>query len=125
MRRRVALVLVAVVLVATATLKLIGGGSAQGLLQFHPLLGTGVAFLELAIAGALIVPRTRQLGALAATVLLLLGGVYVALRPALALPPCGCLGGRVELGVGWHILLIGTTILLLADIAFPHSGRRA
>jgi len=123
MRERIAVAFVAGMLVTTATLKLTGT-SGHGVLQFHPVLGVSVALAEYAIAGTLIARRTRRVGAVAATVLLLLGGAYVALSPAFTLPRCGCLGGHVELGVGWHVLLIGVSLFLLAEIAVPSVGER-
>jgi len=113
--------LVAVLICVSALLKLFPRGHSLGLLQTAPLLGHGVAAIELLLVAGLMWHKSRRIAALGATMLLISGAVYVALRPSLHLPPCGCFGGHVAPAPHWHVLGIGITVLLLADLAHPEK----
>lgn len=113
--------LAALLLGVSAFLKLFPRQHAPGLLQTEPVLGHAVAAIELLLVAGIVWPKSRRIAALGATILLLSGALYVALRPSLHLPPCGCFGGHVAPAPHWHILGIGITVLLLADLAHPEK----
>lgn len=115
------MVILVAVFSTSASLKLWPDAHAQTLFSTHRGLALAIAGSELLLAIALAVPATRRRAAVVATLVLAAGAAFVAIRPALQLPTCGCFGGYLATRPQWHLVICGVGLLLLADLV--HSTR--
>lgn len=121
--RYLGVALVAVLFATSALLKLFPAEESSGLLQTQPALGKGIAAFEVLVAILLVHSKYRRYAAVAGSVTMALGAVYLATSARFALPRCGCFGGWVAFPPVVHFALIGVSLFLLADIAFAGTRR--